>query len=143
MVASASFLLARRTISKRSVQSRISSCPTISAASSFHRVTRAPNREPLFTCLCGLDSDFLVNYYSEDRPYPQSFTKPIRHSRRPTTVLPIFKPHLQSITGEINWLTRMFCIEYQTLFSVVLPALARWNVPVPLEEHPIISNSIL
>lgn len=49
IVASASLLPARRTISKRPVRSHISSCPTISASSSFHRVTRAPNREPLIT----------------------------------------------------------------------------------------------
>jgi cellulose synthase/poly-beta-1,6-N-acetylglucosamine synthase-like glycosyltransferase len=31
-----------------------------------------------------------------------------------------------------NWLTRQFTIEYASLFDVILPALARWQLPLPL-----------
>lgn len=74
----------------------------------------------------------LVVFDAEDRPEPGQ----LRLAAQRFAVAP---PRLACLQGSLvidnandNWLTRLFAIEYATLFDVFNPGLAQLSVPVPL-----------
>lgn len=75
--------------------------------------------------------EFVVVYDAEDRPAPDQLRRVLRQFRR--------APHLQCIQSQLvianghrGVFPALFAGEYAGLFSVFLPALARWGVVMPL-----------
>ncbi len=75
--------------------------------------------------------EYLVLYDAEDRPHVdqlnEAYDKFQRHDDIACLQAPLFIHNDQQ-----SWFTRMFAIEYTTLFSLILPVLERWNSPIPL-----------
>ncbi|GHA31453.1 glycosyl transferase [Devosia pacifica] len=75
--------------------------------------------------------EHLVVFDAEDRPQSdQLWRAALRFRDNPQ--LACLQAELVIDNGEDNWLTAMFAGEYAALFGIVLPAHARWRVPVPL-----------
>ncbi|MEM9332952.1 MAG: glycosyltransferase family 2 protein, partial [Pseudomonadota bacterium] len=75
---------------------------------------------------------FLVLYDAEDRPDPNQLREAYcRFVTSPPEVACLQAP-LKIHNDSQSWLSRMFAIEYLTLFQGILPILARWQVPLPL-----------
>lgn len=75
--------------------------------------------------------EFVVVYDAEDIPDPDQLWKAaVRFRDAPDVVC--LQARLQIDNGEQNWLTALFAGEYAGLFGVLLPALARWRLPMPL-----------
>ncbi|MEM8651096.1 MAG: glycosyltransferase family 2 protein, partial [Pseudomonadota bacterium] len=76
--------------------------------------------------------EFLVLYDAEDRPSAgqlrEAFTK--FTSEGPTLACVQAPLHIHNF--DQCWLTRLFHIEYLTLFNGILPVLAKWRTPMPL-----------
>lgn len=74
--------------------------------------------------------DIVVVYDAEDRPEPDQL--------RQAAAVFAADPALGCVQARLTpdnsetWLARMFTIEYAANFEVLLPALARWRVPLPL-----------
>ncbi|WP_083982793.1 glycosyltransferase family 2 protein [Devosia soli] len=75
--------------------------------------------------------EFVVVFDAEDHPEPEQLRNLVSHFRK--------APHLHCIqarlviaNGDKGMLPALFAGEYAALFSVFLPALARWGVFVPL-----------
>ena len=74
--------------------------------------------------------DIVVVYDAEDRPEPDQL--------RQAAAAFAADPSLGCVQARLtpdnseSWLARMFTIEYAANFEVLLPALARWGVPLPL-----------
>jgi cellulose synthase/poly-beta-1,6-N-acetylglucosamine synthase-like glycosyltransferase len=75
--------------------------------------------------------EFVVVFDAEDRPEPEQLRDIVRQFRK--------APHLHCIQAQLvianggkGWLPALFAGEYAALFSVFLPALARWGIFVPL-----------
>ena len=74
---------------------------------------------------------FLVVYDAEDDPEPAQLRDAITcFSQRPKVAC--LQARLAIDNGGDTWLTRLFAIEYATLFDVINPGLARLGLPVPL-----------
>lgn len=75
---------------------------------------------------------YLVLYDAEDLPSPgqlkEAHFKFVSSEER----LACLQAPLLIHNANENWLTRMFAIEYQTLFTGILPVLSRWKAPLPL-----------
>jgi len=75
---------------------------------------------------------YLVIYDAEDRPEPDQLRQAVaRFAREPENVA-CLQGRLSFFNHDENWLTRQFTIEYATLFDLLLPILAKYNLPVPL-----------
>jgi len=75
--------------------------------------------------------EFVVVYDAEDIPDPDQLWKAALAFRdRPDLVCQ--QARLVIDNGERGWLPGLFAAEYAALFSVLLPALARWHLPMPL-----------
>ncbi len=81
--------------------------------------------------------DFLVIYDAEDRPHHLQLLEArlafedderISHGKRLACLQAPLLIHNQAS----SWLTRLFSIEYTTLFLGMLPTLASWQAPLPL-----------
>jgi glycosyltransferase XagB len=74
--------------------------------------------------------DIVVVYDAEDRPEPDQLRK--------ATAAFAADPAIGCLQARLapdnheSWLARMFTLEYAANFEVLLPALARWRVPLPL-----------
>ena len=75
--------------------------------------------------------EFVVVYDAEDRPEPDQLRRIVDQFRR--------QPELECIQARLvidnageGWLAALFAGEYAGLFSVLLPALARWGLVMPL-----------
>jgi cellulose synthase/poly-beta-1,6-N-acetylglucosamine synthase-like glycosyltransferase len=78
-----------------------------------------------------LRGEFVVIYDAEDRPDPDQLRRAIRRfSAEPD--LACLQAELVIDNGHRGPLPAQFAGEYAALFGLVLPALARWGVPVPL-----------
>jgi glycosyltransferase XagB len=76
--------------------------------------------------------ELLTIYDAEDIPEPQQL-------RIAAAAFLAHSPNTACLQGELafynsneNWLTRQFAVEYATLFRVILPALAKLKLPLPL-----------
>lgn len=75
--------------------------------------------------------EFVVVFDAEDVPDPDQLWKAaIRFRDMPDLVC--LQAQLVIDNGGHNWLTAQFAGEYAGLFGVLLPALARWRLPMPL-----------
>ncbi|HEY8576029.1 MAG TPA: glycosyltransferase family 2 protein [Devosia sp.] len=75
--------------------------------------------------------DFVVVFDAEDIPDPDQLWKAaVRFRDDPELVC--LQAHLVISNGRRNWLAGQFAGEYAGLFTVLLPALARWRMPMPL-----------
>jgi len=75
--------------------------------------------------------EFIVVYDAEDIPQPDQL--------RRAAALFVDEPGLDCLQAELvidnaneNWLTALFCGEYAGQFGLLLPALSRWHMPLPL-----------
>lgn len=83
-------------------------------------------------CLLGCRGRYIVIYDAEDRPHPLQ----LEEARQGFVSGPPDRVCLQAPlvidNPNAGWLARLFAIEYATLFSGILPALANWRAPMPL-----------
>ena len=75
--------------------------------------------------------ELVVVYDAEDIPEPDQLRK--------AAAIFFEQPGLDCLQAELviennneNWLSALFCAEYSGLFGLILPALSRWNMPLPL-----------
>ncbi len=75
--------------------------------------------------------EHVVVFDAEDIPAPDQLWKAaLRFRDEPDIVC--LQARLVIENGRKNWLTALFTAEYAGLFTVLLPALARWRMPMPL-----------
>jgi len=75
--------------------------------------------------------EFLVLYDAEDRPHPDQLREAHAKFRRQNEFACLQAPLLIHNDHQ-SWFTRLFAIEYTTLFCLILPVLEHWNAPIPL-----------
>jgi cellulose synthase/poly-beta-1,6-N-acetylglucosamine synthase-like glycosyltransferase len=75
--------------------------------------------------------EFVVVYDAEDQPDPDQLWKAALRFRDAPD-LACLQARLVIDNGRQNWLAALFAGEYAALFTVLLPALARWRLPIPL-----------
>ena len=76
--------------------------------------------------------EYLVLYDAEDRPSPGQLREAYETFANSDPSLACLQAPLRIHNGDQTWLSRMFAIEYLTLFNGILPVLAKWRVPIPL-----------
>lgn len=76
--------------------------------------------------------DYLVIYDAEDRPHPDQFLEAHTVFSRSSSDLVCLQAPLVVDNVNESWLTKMFSIEYTTLFSGILHSLSHWAAPMPL-----------
>ncbi|MET3926830.1 glycosyltransferase [Devosia sp. 2618] len=75
--------------------------------------------------------EHVVVYDAEDIPDPDQLWKAVVRFRDNPDIV-CLQAHLVIDNGRRNWLAALFTGEYAGLFTVLLPALARWRLPMPL-----------
>lgn len=75
--------------------------------------------------------EFVVVYDAEDRPEPGQLRDIVGQFRREPDIECI-QARLVIANGDQGFLPALFAGEYAGLFTVILPALARWNIVMPL-----------
>ncbi|MHA6730711.1 glycosyltransferase [Devosia sp. A369] len=75
--------------------------------------------------------EHVVVYDAEDIPDPDQLWKAVLRFREAPDLI-CLQARLVIGNGRTNWLAALFAGEYAGLFSVLLPALARWGLPMPL-----------
>ena len=75
--------------------------------------------------------EFLVLYDAEDRPHKDQLREAYGKFGQDENFACLQAPLLIH-NEEQSWFTRMFSIEYTTLFSTMLPVLEKWQAPIPL-----------
>ncbi|MEI9886779.1 MAG: glycosyltransferase [Rhizomicrobium sp.] len=76
--------------------------------------------------------DFTVIYDAEDRPERDQLRKALAAFRAQPGCLACVQARLAVYNADENWLTRLFAIDYDLWFNVLLPGLDRIGVPMPL-----------
>lgn len=76
--------------------------------------------------------EYLVLYDAEDQPSPGQLKEAYAKFLTEDEKLACLQAPLHIHNHHQTWLSAMFAIEYITLFSGILPVLAKWNVPIPL-----------
>jgi glycosyltransferase XagB len=74
---------------------------------------------------------FLTIYDAEDNPDPNQIKEALKVFDENKSVVCV-QSVLCYYNAEENWLTRMFEIEYQSLFNHTLPTISAMNLPIPL-----------
>jgi cellulose synthase/poly-beta-1,6-N-acetylglucosamine synthase-like glycosyltransferase len=104
----------------------------------FVEVIVAPPGEPrtkpraLNVALPLARGEFVAVYDAEDVPDPGQLRLAVSIFERGEPDVACLQGRLVIDNEADSWLTRMFAIEYSTLFDVTNPALARFDLPVPL-----------
>lgn len=75
--------------------------------------------------------DYVVVFDAEDVPDPDQLWKAALRFRQADDLV-CLQARLVIDNGRRSWLTALFAGEYAGLFLVLLPALARWRLPMPL-----------
>ncbi|MFO1242549.1 MAG: glycosyltransferase [Rickettsiales bacterium] len=75
---------------------------------------------------------YLTIYDAEDRPEPDQLKKAVAMFRRSPPDVICLQARLNYYNRKENLLTRLFAIEYGTLFDFLLPALYHMHIPIPL-----------
>lgn len=75
---------------------------------------------------------FTVVYDAEDVPEPDQLRLAVATFARAQDDVACLQARLVIDNTDDNWLTRLFTIEYATLFDVINPGLAKLHLPVPL-----------
>lgn len=76
--------------------------------------------------------EYVVIYDAEDAPAPDQLRRAIAMFRAGPKSLACLQASLNYYNREENTLTRMFALEYSALFRLLLPALERLGLPIPL-----------
>jgi cellulose synthase/poly-beta-1,6-N-acetylglucosamine synthase-like glycosyltransferase len=76
--------------------------------------------------------EFTVIYDAEDVPDPDQLRLAVSHFARHPPEVACLQAHLWIENADDTWLTRLFAIEYASLFDVLNPGLAALNCPIPL-----------
>lgn len=94
----------------------------------------APQTKPraLNYVLQNCSSDYLVIYDAEDRPHPNQLLEAHNTFKNNSEKLACLQAPLLVDNVNETWLTKMFAIEYTTLFSGILLSLSGWEAPMPL-----------
>ncbi len=74
----------------------------------------------------------LTIYDAEDIPEPNQLRAAARKFSGGQGNLACLQAKLAFFNSDENWLTQQFTAEYATLFGLILPALARYGLPLPL-----------
>jgi cellulose synthase/poly-beta-1,6-N-acetylglucosamine synthase-like glycosyltransferase len=104
----------------------------------FAEIIAAPPGEPrtkpraLNVALPLARGEFVAVYDAEDVPDPGQLRLAVSTFARSEPEVACLQARLVIDNTNDGWLTRMFSIEYATLFDVMNPALARFDLPVPL-----------
>ncbi|MDB5621510.1 MAG: glycosyltransferase [Devosia sp.] len=75
--------------------------------------------------------EYVVIFDAEDTPHPDQLWRAANRFRD-APQLQCIQARLLIDNGAENWLAALFAGEYAGLFTVLLPALARWGLPMPL-----------
>lgn len=75
---------------------------------------------------------YLVIYDAEDMPDPKQLRRALQAYRLGPDTLACVQARLNFYNARENWLTRQFAIEYAALYDLMLPALDRLGLPLPL-----------
>jgi len=78
------------------------------------------------------NGSLLTIYDAEDVPEPDQLREVARKFSSADEKLACLQAQLSFYNPNENWLTRQFTAEYATLFGLILPALAAYNLPLPL-----------
>ena len=98
----------------------------------------APRNEPrtkpkaLQAALPFVRGEYIVVYDAEDRPHPEQLRGAYAQFVLGKPQLACVQAKLAIDNKKLNFLTKHFRAEYCGLFDVLLPALARWRLPLPL-----------
>jgi cellulose synthase/poly-beta-1,6-N-acetylglucosamine synthase-like glycosyltransferase len=76
--------------------------------------------------------EYLVIFDAEDAPEPQQLKKAIAMFRREPREVACLQSPLNYYNRNENLLTKLFSIEYSSLFNLLLPAMQRMGLPIPL-----------
>lgn len=76
--------------------------------------------------------DLLVVYDAEDLPEPRQLRQAASYFAQLPDRVGCLQASLTIYNRHDSWLTRHFALEYATLFDVLLPGMARLNMPIPL-----------
>lgn len=82
--------------------------------------------------LAEASGEYVVVYDAEDVPDRGQLREAASRFRLAGPRLGCLQGQLKIYNADGSWLTRMFAIEYAALFGCVLPALARFGLPIPL-----------
>jgi glycosyltransferase XagB len=75
--------------------------------------------------------EFVVVFDAEDRPEPDQILKAVEAFRR-SSHISCFQARLTVDNDRQSWLARMFALDYDLWFKMLLPGLAKLRVPIPL-----------
>lgn len=98
----------------------------------------APPGEPrtkpraLNIALAQTPGDFVVVYDAEDDPEPDQLRRAVAAFQACPPQTACLQARLNTFNPDESWLARQFTIEYSALFDILLPALERFGLPVPL-----------
>lgn len=76
--------------------------------------------------------DYLVIFDAEDAPEPKQLKRALAYFQRDDKTVACLQAPLNYYNRSENLLTQMFAIEYSALFKLLLPALERMELPIPL-----------
>jgi len=76
--------------------------------------------------------DYIAVFDAEDVPDPQQLRKAVQAFAEGGPEVVCVQANLAIHNARSSWLTRQFALEYSALFAGLLPALARFRLPVPL-----------
>lgn len=76
--------------------------------------------------------EYLVIYDAEDAPAPDQLKRAVAMFGNATAELACLQAPLNYYNRHENLLTRLFALEYSSLFRLLLPALERMELPIPL-----------
>lgn len=76
--------------------------------------------------------DLVVVYDAEDVPDPGQLRLAVATFGRAGPDVACLQARLVIDNASAHWLTRFFAVEYAALFDILNPALAHWELPVPL-----------
>lgn len=94
----------------------------------------APRTKPraLNIGLAGARGELLTVYDAEDRPDPQQLRLAAARFRHEDETLACLQARLAIENAGETWLTRLFALEYASLFGLLLPSLAAQRYPIAL-----------
>lgn len=78
------------------------------------------------------DGDVIGIYDAEDAPEPDQLYNVAQRLEEADDDVACIQCQLDYYNSATNWISRCFTIEYSILFRVILPALERFNLPIPL-----------
>lgn len=101
-------------------------------------IVRVPPMHPrtkpkaLNYALAGARGSYLAVYDAEDRPHPDQLLEAHQRFSRSDQQLACLQSPLVIANGGSSWISAVFALEYAGLFRRLLPALARFHLPLPL-----------